>query len=111
MKSSVPEPCAVKIACTVLMGGKLVRAYLSTQRLKPYQYLHVDSLYLNFLFFFLVIIKAPEDERPRPEQVEGRINSALEDRTRDCGSSLGRLGSRSERLIKLVHSWFFAKCI
>jgi len=45
----------------------------------------------NFAYFFkkIVIIKEPEDERPRPEQVEGWINSAMEDRTRDCGNSLG----------------------
>jgi len=73
--------------------------------------------YLSFLivyYFFIsrhVMIKAPEDERPRPEQVEGWVEPAMEDRTRDCGNSLGRLGSRSERLIKLVHSWLSAKCI
>ena len=46
---------------------------------------------IEFFIFFLqkVIIKEPEDERPRPEQVEGWINSAVEDRTRNCGNSLG----------------------
>jgi hypothetical protein len=40
-KSQVPEPCDGKLSCTVLRGGKPERAYLSNQRLKPYQYLYV----------------------------------------------------------------------
>lgn len=58
-----------------------------------------------------VVLKASEGKRSRPEQVEGERISPLEDRTRDCGKSLGWLGSRSERLIKLAYIWFLAKCI
>jgi len=44
-----------------------------------------------FLFFFCVVPKTPEGKRAFPEQVEGWI--------------------RSERLIKLAHSWFLTRSI
>ena len=95
-------------------GGTL--GFNRRQRLKPYQYLYVENKEFQiFVILYLckkipcffqkkVILKASEGKRPRPEQVEGWRISALEDRTRDCGKSLGGLGSRSERLIKLANS-------
>lgn len=78
-----PEPYDGKLSRTVLMGGKLKRAYLSNQRLKPYQYLYVYYIYAVFFSFFkyiffnkTVILKAPEGKRPKLEQVEGQLISA-----------------------------------
>jgi hypothetical protein len=52
------------------------------------------AIYYNLYFIFYaltktVILKAPEGKRPKPEQVERQIISAIDDRTGDCGNSLG----------------------
>jgi len=49
----------------------------------------------------------PEYKRSIYEQVED--DKKLEDRTGICCKRFGRLVNRSERLIKLVDSWFSAK--
>ena len=51
LKSGAPEPYDGKLSRTVLRGGKLERAYLSNQRLKPYQFLY-GFIVCIFLFSF-----------------------------------------------------------
>jgi hypothetical protein len=52
----VYEPYDGKLSRTVLKGGKLEKAYLSNQRLKPYQYLYVYILSVEFINSMLLYI-------------------------------------------------------
>lgn len=42
------EPYDGKLSRTVLTGGKLERAYLSNQRLKPYHFLNASFIAVSF---------------------------------------------------------------